>query len=238
MTDPTIVAMGGGGFSDQAAETPLDDQILELARQARSHPRPHVCFLPTASGDADGYITKFYSAFARRAEATHLALFQRTVPDLERFLLEQDVIYVGGGNTANMLAVWRVHGVDRILGRAWDEGIVLAGRSAGSICWFQGGTTDSFGGLDALGDGLGCLPGRHSPHYDGESDRRPTYQHLIASGALPAGYAVDDGAALVFHRTQLVDVVSERAGAGAYRVESGSEATAVETPLEARLLGQ
>jgi peptidase E len=236
MTDPTIVAMGGGGFGDDGAVTPLDDYILERARSARGRRRPRLCFMPTASGDAVVGIARFYTAFARRAEASHLSLFDRSVADLERYLLDQDVIYVGGGNTANMLAVWRVHGVDRILRRAWEEGIVLAGRSAGSICWFEGGTTDSFGDLQGLRDGLGFLAGSHSPHYDGEPGRRPTYQRLVASGELPPGYAVDDGAAVVFRGTELDEVVAERRDARAYRVERGPDGTAVETALETRFL--
>ena len=237
MTDSTIVAMGGGGFGDNGLETPLDEHILSLARTVRGHARPRVCYLPTAGGDADRNIARFYGAFARRSEASHLTLFDRTVLDLDGFLLGQDAIYVGGGNTANMLAIWRVHGLDRILRQAWDDGIILAGRSAGSICWFEGGTTDSFGGLDPLRDGLRFLPGSHSPHYDGEPERRPTYQRLVASGALPPGYAADDGAALVFRGTELVEVVSERAEARAYRVELGADGTAIDTPIEARLLG-
>jgi dipeptidase E len=236
MTDPTIVAMGGGGFGDEGLETPLDEHILSLGRSVRGHARPRVCYLPTAGGDGEGAIARFYSAFARRSEASHLSLFRRTVLDLEGFLLGQDAIYVGGGNTANMLAVWRVHGLDGILRRAWDHGVVLAGRSAGSICWFEGGTTDSFGGLDPLRDGLRFLPGSHSPHYDGEPERRPTYQRLVASGELPPGYAADDGAALVFRGTELVEVVAEEPGARAYRVERGPDGTAVETVIEARPL--
>jgi peptidase E len=237
MTGRTILAMGGGGFSDEAAATPLDEHILDLAREARERERPRVCFVPTASGDAEGYIAKFYAAFARRAEASHLQLFRRTVPDLEEFLLEQDVIYVGGGNTANMLAVWRVHGLDRIMRRAWGDGIVLGGLSAGSICWFEGGTTDSFGALAALQDGLGFLPGSISPHYDGEPERRPTYQRLVAAGELPAGYAADDGVGLVFRGTELAEIVSERVDARGYRVERGPDGGAVETALETRVLG-
>jgi peptidase E len=237
MTDSTIVAMGGGGFGDNGLETPLDEHILSLARSVRGQSRPRVCYLPTAGGDSERNIARFYSAFARRSEASHLALFDRSVGDLEGFLLGHDAIYVGGGNTANMLAIWRVHGLDRILRRAWDDGIVLAGRSAGSICWFEGGTTDSFGGLDALRDGLAFLPGSHSPHYDGEPQRRPTYQRLVASGELPPGYAADDGAALVFRGTELVEVVAERLEARAYRVERGPDGTAIETAIEARFLG-
>jgi dipeptidase E len=237
MTGRTIVALGGGGFSDEGAATPLDEHILDLAREARGRERPRACFVPTASGDAEGYIARFYAAYARRSEAAHLQLFRRTVPDLERFLLEQDIIYVGGGNTANMLAVWRVHGLDRILRRAWDEGIVLTGLSAGSICWFEGGTTDSFGALAPLRDGLGFLPGSNSPHYDGEPERRPTYQRLVAAGDLPAGYAADDGVGLVFHETELAEIVSERADARGYRVERGPDGGAVETGLETRVVG-
>jgi peptidase E len=239
MTGPgrTIVAMGGGGFSMEPDNPLLDDHVLDLARAARGRSRPRVCFVPTASGDADGYLARFYAAFARKAEATHLALFTRTIADLSAFLLEQDVVYVGGGNTANLLAVWRVHGVDRILREAWKRGTVLAGLSAGSICWFEGGTTDAFGGLAALNDGLGLLPGSHSPHYDGEPGRRPTYHRLVADGTLPDGYAADDGAALVFDGTELAEVVSSRPGARGYRVVRGMSGDAQETELPTRYLG-
>src|SRR5436190_20978614 len=156
MDDPrTIVAMGGGGFS-MDPDTLLDDHVVEPARERRGRPRPRVGFHGTASGDADGYIARFYAAFARRAEASHLPLFVRTEVDIEAFLLDQDVVYVGGGNTANLLAVWRVHGVDRALRRAWEAGVVMTGLSAGSLCWFETGTTDSFGrSLAPLSAGLG-----------------------------------------------------------------------------------
>ena len=191
--------MGGGGFSMEPENPLLDDHVLALARAARGRDRPRVCFLATASGDSPVYIANFYAAFARRAEATHLPLFLRAEIDIEAFLLDQDVVYVGGGNTENMLAIWRVHGVDAALRRAWESGVVMTGLSAGSLCWFETGTTDSFGrGLAALSGGLGFVPGSHSPHYDGEANRRPRYHQLVEEGALPAGYAADDGAALVF----------------------------------------
>jgi peptidase E len=228
--------MGGNEFGEPYNPL-LDDHILALAREQRGRQRPNVCFVPTASGDSERYIASFYGAFARRSEATHLALFGRTVDDLEGFLLGQDVIYVGGGNTANMLAVWRVHGVDRILDRAWTAGVLLAGMSAGSNCWFQGATTDSFGKLAALNDGLGFLPGSHSPHYDSETERRPAYRRLIADGSLADGYAADDGAALVFRGTELHEVVTSRRAARAYRVERGPSGDAIETELPARYLG-
>ena len=238
MTDRIIVAMGGGGFSMEPDNPLLDDFVLDLARAVRGRERPRVCFLATASGDTPGYIADFYAAFARRSEATHLSLFDRTVDDIERHLLDQDVVYVGGGNTENMLAVWRVHGVDRALRRAWEAGVVLAGVSAGSLCWFESGTTDSFGaGLAPLSAGLGFLPGSHAPHYDGEATRRPHYQRLIAEGALPTGYAADDGAALVFRGTKLAEVVVSRPGSRAFLVERDPTGVAIETELPSRYLG-
>ena len=228
-----IVAMGGGGFSMEPENPLLDDFILSLAGAER----PRVCFLPTASGDSERYLLGFYAAFARRAEASHLALFVPTVDEIERFLVEQDVIYVGGGNTANMLAIWRLHGVDRALRRAWEAGVVLAGLSAGSICWFEAGTTDSFRPrLASFSDGLGFLPGSNCPHYDGEAERRPTYHRLVADRNLPGGYGVDDGAALVFDGTELREVVVSRPEAAAYRVEA-VDGAARETRLPVRFLG-
>jgi peptidase E len=230
--------MGGGGFSMEPDNPLLDDHVLDLARAARGRERPRVCFLPTASGDSPVYISSFYAAFARRAEASHLTLFDRTVDDVESLLLDQDVIYVGGGNTENMLAIWRIHGVDQVLRRAWEAGVVMTGLSAGSLCWFETGTTDSFGkGLAALSAGLGFIPGSHSPHYDGEESRRPRYHQLVAEEAMPAGYAADDGAALVFDGTNLVEVVASRPEARAYRVERGADGTPIETVLATRYLG-
>ena len=232
-----IVAMGGGGFSMEPDNPLLDEFVLQHARARRGRERPNVCFVATASGDSAEYIANFYAAFARQSDATHLALFDRKVEDIEQFLLDQDVVYVGGGNTANMLAIWRVQGVDRALRLAWEAGVVLAGLSAGSNCWFEASTTDSFGPLAALGDGLGLVPGSHCPHYDGEPLRRPTYRRLIGEGALPDGYAADDGAALVFHGTTLAEVVASRPGARGYRVERTPGGTALETELPTRYLG-
>jgi dipeptidase E len=150
---------------------------------------------------------------------------------LRELVLSQDVVVVGGGNTANMLAIWRVHGFDALLREAWEQGVVLTGWSAGMICWFEAGVTDSFGPqLDGMRDGLGLLPGSACPHYDDEELRRPVYRRLVDSG-FPAGYAADSGVGLHFAGTELVEVVSSREGATGYRVEPGSE-----TPLEARLV--
>jgi dipeptidase E len=215
-----IVACGGFALG-----TALDDHVLGVARGAR------VCTVPTASMEPDSGIVRFYDLFARRAQASHL-LFNPWPPEaLREFVLSQDVLIVPGGNTANMLAIWRVHGFDRIVREAWETGVVLYGWSAGMICWFEASVTDSFGPqLEGMHDGLGFLPGSACPHYDGEELRRPFYRELV-DGGFPAGYAADDGAALHFVGTELHEVVSARDGATAYRVEPRSE-----TPLEARPL--
>ncbi|PYN71592.1 MAG: peptidase E [Candidatus Rokuibacteriota bacterium] len=222
--------MGGGSFAAEPAGSRLDAYVLALS----GTPRPKICFLPTASGDAATYITKFYEAFGERAEAVHVALFGRPRTDIAALLTSQDIVYVGGGNTANMLAVWRVHGVDRMLKAAWERGVILTGVSAGMICWFEAGVTDSFGPLAALRDGLGFLSGSACPHYDGEMDRRPTYQSLVRAG-FPEGYAADDGAALHFIDTALETCVAGRPGARVYRVGVADEVV-VETPLPVRVL--
>jgi dipeptidase E len=197
--------------------------------------RPRVCLLPTASGDRSDVTVSFYAALAPVADASHIELHGVPPRDLRDRLLGVDAICVTGGNTANLLAVWRVHGVDAVLREAWEGGAVLWGSSAGMLCWFECGVTDSFGPeLDPLHDGLGWLAGSACPHYDGEERRRPVYTSLVAAG-FPAGYAADDGAGLVFDGTRLAEVVTVRAGATAYRVEAGGDG-AVETPLEAHLL--
>ena len=217
----------------------LDDFILSLSPR-----RPaKICFVPTASADSAMYIVRFYRAFSGRAIPTDLTIFERpTLPrrpantcEIASFVADQDVIYVGGGNTANLLSIWRVHGLDRILRDAWTKGTILCGVSAGMICWFRDGITDSFGKLSRLGDGLGFLPASACPHYDGEQGRRPAYHKAVAEG-LPGGYAADDGAALHFRGTELVEVVSSREGASAYRVEL-ADGQVEETRLEARYLG-
>lgn len=233
MTDRHIIPFGGLRPSPKARIHPMITYLLGVADK----PRAKVCYIPTAVGDANEYVTNMYARWPQaRAQFTHLALFNRTVTDIDGFLLDQDIILVAGGNTASMLAVWRTHGVDVALRKAWEAGIVLTGGSAGSLCWFECGTTDSFN-LDLLAplnDGLGFLPGSHCPHYDGEEQRRPLYHKLIADG-FPAGYAIDDDAAIHFVGTEVAEVVSAREGATAYRVEKQGEQV-VETPLPARAL--
>lgn len=214
MASQQIFAMGGGGFSDEKSLV-LDDYILGVARQ-RS---PRICFVPTASGDNENYIVRFYRRFsAVDCRPTHLELFRRSVTDLDAFACSQDIIYVGGGNVANLLAVWRLHGFDRALRGALGQGTVLAGISAGSICWFQSGVTDSFAdpALSPV-EGLGFLSGSNCPHYDGDAARRPAFHRLIQAG-MPSGLAADDGAGLHFLAGKLHRVVSSRAKARAYRV--------------------
>ena len=236
-SEPVIIAMGGGGFSMGPDNGLLDAFVLQLARERSGRERPRVCWIGTAGADSERELLAFHLAFAARAEPRHLGLFNRTVGDIEAFLLDHDLIYIGGGNTANMFAIWRLHGVDLALRAAWEADVVLAGMSAGGICWFEGCTTDSFGPeLQPLRDGLGILAGSFCPHFDGEAQRRSTYHALVASGGLPAGYAVDDGAALVFDGVELREVVSSRPDAAAYRVEA-VDGTARETRLATSFLG-
>ncbi|MFD5374078.1 Type 1 glutamine amidotransferase-like domain-containing protein [Streptomyces griseoincarnatus] len=228
------IALLGGGFSTDA-DGVLDDWVLGHARASR----PNVCFVPTASGDAPAYIEKFFDAFrARDCEPSVLPLFRRESSDtaLRDVLLAQDVVYVGGGNTANLLAVWRVHGVDRLLREAYAGGTLLCGISAGANCWAEGSHTDSYGPLTHLPDGLGLLPGSVCPHYDSEPGRRPSYRAAVARGALPAGWAVEDGAAGLFTDGRLTEAVTRSPGARLYRVRADGEAGAVEEAVPCRLL--
>jgi len=218
--------MGGGALLDPSSK--LEELLLELAGVAR----PRICFLPTAVADRDEAIERFYDAFRSRAcEPSHLELFGMP-EEPAAHVAAQDVIYVHGGNTANMLAIWRVHRVDLALRAAWEGGAVLGGWSAGANCWFEDSVTDSFGPeLRPLGGGLGLLHGSFCPHYDGEPERRPTYLRLVRDGVLPLGFAADDDAAFVFEGTKLREVVSQREGARGWCVTGAGD-----EPLEARLL--
>ncbi|MBC9957984.1 peptidase E [Yimella sp. cx-51] len=231
--DGTIVTLGGGGFSDCDRDSAIDDYLLALTGAEQ----PKVCFVPTASGDAMSYGERFEKAFAGRAQASVLSLFNSPSWAYQdpSMLLEQDLIYVGGGSTANLLAVWRLHGLPDILRTAAATGTVLAGISAGMNCWFDQSSTDSFGPLAPLDDGLGFLSGSACPHYFGEPGRQEKYLGWVASGALKDGWAVDDFTALVFRDGEFVEAISERPGHPAFRVEHDGD-VAVETPLNVRLL--
>jgi dipeptidase E len=251
-----IVAMGGGTFLVEDHDPRIDAFILSLT----GRPRPRVCYLGTAGGDHERGMHAFYRAMSRHdCRPTELTFFERVIEDLEAFVNDQDVfcrrssaaainsscsgphfsipagigpVKVAGGSTANLLAVWRLHGLDSLLRTAYERGAVLCGVSAGMNCWFAGSTTDSFGPtLRSLPDGLGFLAGSACPHYDTHPERRPLFRRLVDSGALPAGWGADDFAALHFRDGELVEAVAWRDEARGYRVEPGTE-----IPLPTRIL--
>lgn len=233
---PQIVALGGGGFSMERDSSLLDDYVLSLTGAAR----PRVCFLPTASGDADHYVVRFYRRFSPSCEASHLSLFRRdqgtdgVEDDLATHLLSQDLIYVGGGNMLSMLGAWRAHGLDAILRKAWRRGIVMCGPSAGSLCWFEQALS-AFHGAPRIVRGLGLLPYSNCVHYDAEPERRAEYHRFVADGMRP-GFAAEDGVALHFRGTSLQRVVSSRPNGGAFLVEHDGKRVR-ETRLEVSYLG-
>jgi len=218
----------------EAGNPLLDDYVLALTGAER----PRVCFLPTASGDADHYVVRFYRQFATRCDASHVSLFRRDREGIEsRFaehLLAQDLIYVGGGNLVSLLGTWRAHGLHSVLRRAWRRGVVLCGPSAGSLCWFAEALT-AFHGAPYRVAGLGLLPYSNCVHYDAEPRRREEYRRFVGDGMRP-GFATDDGAALHFEGKQLARAVSSRPRARAYRVEPVGDEV-VELPLAVEYLG-
>ncbi len=239
---PTILATSIGFWP--AGHGPMDLRLGPsyglAATLARAGDAPRVCIVATALGDAADFLAAVHRAFGRDGwRASHLALFpEPNVGDVTEHLLAQDVVWVAGGSVANLLALWRLHGVDAAMRTAWEAGVVLAGVSAGSLCWFVGGTTDSFGlPLRPVTDALGFLPYANSVHHDAEEQRRPAIHRLIASGTLPAGYATDNGTGLVFEGTELVECVTEQEGRTAWRLEIGPDGAVTETALPTRLLG-
>ena len=237
---PTILATSGGlraGTRTNFEFGAMSEYAFELSGVTGRAPR--VCFVGTAGGDDPHWITAFYeAALLRGLQMSHLRLFSMpNVEDITAHLLEQDVVWVGGGSVAGLLAMWRLHGVDEAMRTAWEAGVVLTGVSAGSLCWHIGGTTDSFGPtLRPVTNGLALVPYSNGVHYDAEEQRRPLYHRLVEDGTLPAGYATDNFAGLLYHGTEFVEAVSEREGALAYRVELGPDGVVVETELDTRLL--
>ncbi len=227
-----ILAMGGGGFSMEAGNALLDEHALALTAVEC----PRVCFLPTASGDADHYIVRFYRAFpAGRCQPSHVSLFRRDggACDLAEHLMAQDLVYVGGGSVISLLGTWNAHGVDGMLRRAWEAGVVMTGLSAGSLCWFEQGVT-AFHGQSAPVRGMGFLPHSNAVHYDDKPERRAAYLRAVADGMIP-GYGTGDGAALHFVGAELAEVVTSRPHARAFHVSGDGETELVTRYLERTL---
>lgn len=213
----------------------LDDFVLRLAPVAE----PRVLFLPTAAGDTNALINAFHARFGDRAcTPSHLSLFRlaEVARPLREIVLSQDIVYVGGGSMRNLLAIWRAHGLDRLLTEAWRRGVVLAGLSAGAMCWFQGGVSRSAGGAPSPIEGLGLLPGSLTVHADGEPERLPVWLSAVREGRLPGGFALDDGVGLRFDGTEPAGAVSSRPGAGGQRVDAIA-GELVRKPLRCELLG-
>ncbi|WP_025273440.1 peptidase E [Haloglycomyces albus] len=209
----TIITLGGGFSIDD------DDLFDQYVFHHSDSKNPKVCFVGTASGDALSYIERFYTAMERfECTPSHLSLFDRS-DDLRSTILDQDILYLGGGNTANLLAIWRLHNVDRYVREAYERGTVLCGISAGANTWFEGCSTDSFGSLRSLPDGLGFLKGSFCPHFNTENGRQENYETAIREGELPPGWALDDGALARFTNEELSEVRNRGDEYGLYRVD-------------------
>jgi peptidase E len=225
MADRIVVPMGGGKFCDGAAR---------FLAGLTGRERPRALLVGTASAEDPAFALRFYDAFGPYAEVARLEFFPWPPEDLRSYVLDRDLIFVGGGNTANMLAIWRVHGVDALLREALEAGVVICGSSAGGICWFEHGVTDSFGPQLEPMECLGFLPGSFCPHWDDEELRRPRYGELLRGG-WPDGYAADAGVGLHFVNGELRGAVACEKGAAAYRVEL-VDGELVETPVPTRVL--
>jgi peptidase E len=229
-----IVAFGGGGFSIGSDNSLLDDYVLGLVPAGR----PKVCFLPTASGDADHYVLRFYRAFGGRGcDTTHVSLFRRDsgAADIHEHILASDIVYVGGGSVVSMLGAWRAHGLDVTLREAWERGVVMCGASAGSLCWFRSALS-AFHGAPQPVEGLGLLPWSNCVHFDCERDRESAFRRHLLDG-MCAGFAAEDGAALHFIGERLAGVVTSRATARAFRMRRTDAGRIESRQLSSRFLG-
>jgi peptidase E len=236
---PHILAIGGGSFLPNARYGLDPSPLLRYAFDLTGQDRPRVCFVPTATGDPADRIAQAYDVFSRMdAEVSHLSLFPMpNVENVRSHLLAQDLIYVPGGSVANLLALWRLHGVDEAMREAWESGVVLAGQSAGALCWHSGGNTDSFGpALQPLDDGLRFLPYSCGVHYDSDPQRRPLLHKSIGDRALPGGYAADEGVGLHYVGTEFVQAVSYRPRGMAWQIQADGSGGVKETPIEPRML--
>jgi peptidase E len=232
---PQIVAFGGGGFSMEWGNTLLDDYVVGLTGKER----PKICFLPTASGDADHYVVRFYRAFSpATCEPSHISLFRREtgVGDPRAHLLAQDIIYVGGGSLVSLMGTWQAHGIDQYLREAWENGVILCGGSAGALCWFSTVMSGFHEGPQRKVDGLGLLPWSLAVHYHDEPDRREAFVDAISAGMAP-GYGAGDSAALHFVGKELHAAISSKPKARAAFVAPGDDGIAVERELAVRYLG-
>lgn len=228
-----IIAFGGGGFSMEPENPLLDRYILSQTGKER----PRVCFVPTASGDSAEYIGRFYNSFNQMScEPSHLSLFDPHTRDIEGYVMGLDVVYAGGGSTKNMVALWREWGLDAIFKKALESGVILAGLSAGAICWFDEGVTDSYHGELSSVRCLGYLGGSACPHYDSDERRRPAYHRMVMSREMRPGYGMDDGAAMHFIDGSLARNVSSRPDSKVYWIDRHEHDTS-ETVLETQYLG-
>lgn len=233
MTTRRIIASSGGFLPGDRQGTMRPGPLLLRMLGLTGKDRPRVCLVMTASGDDPAYLTASYEALSPLCEVTHLALFPQPSADIEERICGSDVVWVGGGSVANLLVLWRLHGVDAAMRAAWEGGTILGGVSAGAICWHVGGTTDSFGPtLRPVTDGLGFLPFGCGVHYDSEEQRRPLLHGLVGDGTLPTSFATDDRVGILFEGTEPVEVLTDRpeTPAAAYRVERTSDGV-VETEL-------
>ncbi len=212
-----IVAIGGGGFSQEPENLALDRYILSSTRGKK------VCFIPTASADSQDYIDRFHGAYGSLGcETSHLSLYWPHRLDFDAFMMEQDVIYVGGGNTRNLVVLWKDWGLDTAIRKAYENGTVLAGISAGANCWFEEFSTDSMGPL-APWKGLGWLKGSFCPHYDSEADRRPSLKRMLENGEICPGLASEDHTAVHFIDEKLHQCISANPGSKVFRVDTSGE---------------
>ena len=222
-----VIAIGGGGFGRTQESKLIEQYILDQTSQVK----PNICFIPTATGDLDPYIVNYYSVFSKlNCHPSHISFFKRTI-DLEEHIAKQDIIFVGGGNTKSMLAVWKEWGLDTILKKAYDNGIIMSGVSAGAICWFEHGLTDSWASELKLMECMNFIPGNCAPHYDEEAERRPATKKLLVSKEIDFMYGIEGGAALHFINEKPKLTVRFNKNKQAYNVKTNDNQL-VETPYE------
>ncbi len=214
-----IIAIGGGGFNKNGKSLSDNISLEQYILNQTNNKNPKICFIPTASGESQAYIVNFYQEFSKlTCKPSHLSLFKPPTADLASFILEHDAIFVGGGNTKSMLALWKEWGIDQYLRKAWEHGIVLAGVSAGSICWFEQGITDSIPGNLTVINALGFLEGSNCPHYDEEKERKPAYHRFMREDKISAGIAIDDNVAVHFVNNKIFKIIKSNPHAHAYHV--------------------